>query len=52
MKTIVWALIIRILLKPDADERIADVDSIWQSDRIIGADVGLECMSVMAALNT
>lgn len=26
------------------------VDSIWQSDRIIGADGGLECMSVMAAL--
>ena len=26
------------------------VDSIWQSDRIIGADANLECMSVMAAL--
>ena len=26
------------------------VDSIWQSDRIIGADDNLECMSVMAAL--
>lgn len=26
------------------------VDSIWQSDRIIGADASLECMSVMAAL--
>jgi probable F420-dependent oxidoreductase len=27
-----------------------DVDSIWQSDRIIGAEPTLECMSVMAAL--
>ena len=26
------------------------VDSLWQSDRIIGADNNLECMSVMAAL--
>ena len=26
------------------------VDSIWQSDRLIGADANLECMSVMAAL--
>ena len=26
------------------------VDSIWQSDRIIGRDANLECMSVMAAL--
>lgn len=26
------------------------VDSIWQSDRIIGPDANLECMSVMAAL--
>jgi probable F420-dependent oxidoreductase len=26
------------------------VDSIWQSDRIIGTDPSLECMSVMAAL--
>lgn len=26
------------------------VDSIWQSDRIIGKDSNLECMSVMAAL--
>lgn len=26
------------------------VDSIWQSDRIIGADPNLECLSVMAAL--
>ncbi len=26
------------------------VDSIWQSDRIIGTDANLECMSVMAAL--
>ena len=26
------------------------VDSIWQSDRIIGKDENLECMSVMAAL--
>ncbi len=26
------------------------VDSIWQSDRIIGTDSNLECMSVMAAL--
>ncbi len=26
------------------------VDSIWQSDRIIGTDASLECMSVMAAL--
>ena len=26
------------------------IDSIWQSDRIIGADNNLECMSVMAAL--
>ena len=26
------------------------VDSIWQSDRIIGGDDNLECMSVMAAL--
>jgi len=26
------------------------VDSIWQSDRIIGGDANLECMSVMAAL--
>ncbi|NJN51636.1 MAG: LLM class flavin-dependent oxidoreductase [Gammaproteobacteria bacterium] len=26
------------------------VDSIWQSDRIIGTDSSLECMSVMAAL--
>jgi probable F420-dependent oxidoreductase len=26
------------------------VDSIWQSDRLIGADPNLECMSVMAAL--
>ena len=26
------------------------VDSIWQSDRIIGTDRALECMSVMAAL--
>ncbi|MCB1685358.1 MAG: LLM class flavin-dependent oxidoreductase [Pseudomonadales bacterium] len=26
------------------------VDSLWQSDRIIGADPNLECMSVMAAL--
>lgn len=26
------------------------VDSIWQSDRLIGADDNLECMSVMAAL--
>ena len=26
------------------------VDSIWQSDRIIGSDDNLECMSVMAAL--
>lgn len=26
------------------------VDSIWQSDRIIGTDPTLECMSVMAAL--
>ncbi len=28
----------------------ARVNSIWQSDRIIGADPFLECMSVMAAL--
>ena len=27
------------------------VDSIWQSDRIIGPDKNLECMSVMAALS-
>ena len=26
------------------------VDSLWQSDRIIGSDNSLECMSVMAAL--
>lgn len=26
------------------------VDSIWQSDRLVGADPNLECMSVMAAL--
>jgi alkanesulfonate monooxygenase SsuD/methylene tetrahydromethanopterin reductase-like flavin-dependent oxidoreductase (luciferase family) len=26
------------------------IDSIWQSDRIIGSDNNLECMSVMAAL--
>lgn len=26
------------------------IDSIWQSDRIIGTDDNLECMSVMAAL--
>ena len=26
------------------------VDSIWQSDRLIGTDANLECMSVMAAL--
>ena len=26
------------------------VDSIWQSDRLIGRDANLECMSVMAAL--
>jgi probable F420-dependent oxidoreductase len=26
------------------------VDSIWQSDRIVGRDANLECMSVMAAL--
>ena len=26
------------------------VDSLWQSDRIIGGDSNLECMSVMAAL--
>jgi probable F420-dependent oxidoreductase len=26
------------------------VDSLWQSDRIIGRDANLECMSVMAAL--
>lgn len=26
------------------------VDSLWQSDRIIGSDDSLECMSVMAAL--
>ena len=26
------------------------VDSLWQSDRIIGGDANLECMSVMAAL--
>ena len=26
------------------------VDSIWQSDRLIGPDANLECMSVMAAL--
>lgn len=26
------------------------VDSIWQSDRLIGSDPNLECMSVMAAL--
>ena len=26
------------------------VDSIWQSDRLIGPDPNLECMSVMAAL--
>lgn len=26
------------------------VDSLWQSDRIIGADPNLECLSVMAAL--
>jgi probable F420-dependent oxidoreductase len=26
------------------------IDSIWQSDRIIGRDANLECMSVMAAL--
>jgi len=26
------------------------VNSIWQSDRIIGADANLECLSVMAAL--
>jgi probable F420-dependent oxidoreductase len=26
------------------------VDSIWQSDRLIGTDASLECMSVMAAL--
>lgn len=26
------------------------IDSVWQSDRLIGADDNLECMSVMAAL--
>lgn len=26
------------------------VDSLWQSDRIIGSDANLECLSVMAAL--
>lgn len=26
------------------------VDSLWQSDRIVGRDANLECMSVMAAL--
>jgi len=28
----------------------AGVDSIWQSDRLVGTDPNLECMSVMAAL--
>ncbi len=27
------------------------VDSIWQSDRLIGADPNLECMSMMAWLS-
>lgn len=27
------------------------VDSIWQSDRLVGTDPNLECMSVMAALS-
>ena len=27
------------------------VDSIWQSDRLVGTDPALECMSVMAALS-
>ena len=27
------------------------VDSIWQSDRLVGTDANLECMSVMAALS-